>query len=217
MFKKPKVLFAGYKTIPKELEELNQCCQTQTCSLQRINKVLAGKFNAIIVDTKSKDIITSLKNNAGSAEVIGILETKPIRKEEYEYKRAGLNEIVVKSANTNVFVQRTRNALCHVAQVINNNPYFCVKKYELWVFPLELRIGADNIPLTYREFQCVLMLMKAYPDKVSREDLYNLIWCKKESLKYKELNVTIKRIRTKLGNKHNIIETLINTGYRLKI
>ncbi|MFA5858174.1 MAG: winged helix-turn-helix domain-containing protein [Elusimicrobiota bacterium] len=213
MFKKPKVLFAGYKTIPKELEEINECCQTKASSLTIPGRISLSNYDVVVIKDKRIEVIKSIKRSANNTEILLIMDAKPSKIEEKEFYSAGVNSIVVKTAKPEVFRDKVRRVLGHVAKIENDKPHATAGKYELWVFPMELKVGSKYIPLKYKEFQFLLMLMKAYPKLATRRDMYDIIWCKKEVKGGKELDSVVMRLRRKLGPNRDMIKTVVNKGY----
>lgn len=89
----------------------------------------------------------------------------------------------------------------------------------LHMFPSsgKIQIGTKKVILRPKEYEIFAFLARHKNTVVSRERLVNNIWVNEEIPTYSTVDVYIRRIRLKLGNKRRIIQTLYGYGYRMKI
>lgn len=75
--------------------------------------------------------------------------------------------------------------------------------------------GGNNISLTYKEYQLLLLLMQNKGVVFSREKLLNKIWGYEFDGENRTVDVHIRTLRTKLGECGNMIETIRGFGYKI--
>ena len=76
-------------------------------------------------------------------------------------------------------------------------------------------IDGEEIILTYKEFE-VLRLLAANPGVLyTREEIFQAVWDMEYSAENRTLDVHIRRLRQKLGEYGNDLETVRNVGYRM--
>lgn len=87
--------------------------------------------------------------------------------------------------------------------------YLCVSKHIV-------RVGNEEVKLTYKEFELLTMLMK-YREKVfERDEILEKIWGYDFDGESRTVDVHIRTLRSKLGEGGNIIETVRGVGYKIK-
>ncbi|MGI6710779.1 MAG: response regulator transcription factor [Bacilli bacterium] len=78
--------------------------------------------------------------------------------------------------------------------------------------------GKEEIFLTVREFEILTLLMNKAGEAVSREEIINQIWGVDSILETRAVDMHIKSIREKLGDKDmKIIKTVHGIGYRISL
>jgi DNA-binding response OmpR family regulator len=78
-------------------------------------------------------------------------------------------------------------------------------------------VQSQAVALTPKEFDLLLMLVTKRGAVVSREDIGQMIWEKSAGESARTLDTHIWRLRSKLGEGADRIETVGKTGYRFKI
>jgi len=79
-----------------------------------------------------------------------------------------------------------------------------------------LHLPDRTVPLTDRECGLLACLMQAGGSVVSRSTLRERVWHRKEDRGTNLVEVHLSRLREKLGEHATVIETVRNTGYRLR-
>ncbi len=74
----------------------------------------------------------------------------------------------------------------------------------------------SNVPLSKKEFETLLFLIKNRGRIVSREQLLNSVWGDDAYVGARTIDVHVRKIREKLGEYSNLIETSKGLGYRFK-
>ena len=80
----------------------------------------------------------------------------------------------------------------------------------------ELVVGLRRAPLTRREFDTFYYFVQRAGDVVHREDLLNDVWRDGTEVGSNVVDVVVRSLRKKLGDRANVIETISGIGYRLR-
>jgi DNA-binding response OmpR family regulator len=79
-----------------------------------------------------------------------------------------------------------------------------------------VKIKDRDIPLTKKEFEALMILVKHRGTIVRRETLINTLWGNEVIVGGRTIDVHIRRVREKLGSNSALIETVKGIGYRFK-
>ena len=75
-------------------------------------------------------------------------------------------------------------------------------------------IGGEEVPLTAKEFDLLLALMRRPGRVLSRELLLDQVWGSSITVTTRTIDTHLKRLRAKLGAGGDLIETVRGVGYR---
>lgn len=78
-----------------------------------------------------------------------------------------------------------------------------------------VRIRDQEVPLTYKEFELLCLLLKKQDTAISRDQLLNEIWGYSFDGESRTVDVHIRTLRSKLGPYGDMIETVRGVGYRI--
>jgi two-component system phosphate regulon response regulator PhoB len=87
---------------------------------------------------------------------------------------------------------------------------------ELDIAGHQLRIGGLEIPLTATEFRLLRLLIERAGRVQTRGQLLTDVWGYAEDIDSRTVDTHIRRLRRKLGDEADRIETVIGVGYRLR-
>ena len=79
----------------------------------------------------------------------------------------------------------------------------------------KVSVGAEEITLTYKEYELLYMLMRAEGSVVPREKIIGEIWGMDFEGESRTLDVHIRTLRQKLGSAGEYVETVRNVGYKI--
>jgi Transcriptional regulatory protein, C terminal len=80
----------------------------------------------------------------------------------------------------------------------------------------ELVVGSRRTPLTRREFDTLHYLLQHAGNAVNREDILSDVWGDGADVASNVVDVVVRSLRKKLGERANLIETISGIGYRLR-
>lgn len=96
------------------------------------------------------------------------------------------------------------------------------EKFDSRIYILDMEINSDDrsvlkngrkIPLTYKEFELLLLLIKNKGVAMYRETIYEKVWNDPFAMDSRTVDLHINRLRKKLGLEKNI-QTVFKIGYR---
>ncbi|MBQ2745489.1 MAG: response regulator transcription factor [Lachnospiraceae bacterium] len=78
-----------------------------------------------------------------------------------------------------------------------------------------VKVDGEEVKLTYKEFELLVMLMKHKEKVFGREEILEKVWGYDFDGENRTVDVHIRTLRTKLGDAGNIIETVRGIGYKV--
>lgn len=87
--------------------------------------------------------------------------------------------------------------------------YFCPDKHIV-------RVGGNDISLTFKEFKILCMLFEHRSIVLTRDQLLNEIWGYSFDGESRTVDVHMRSLRSKLGSAGDLIETVRGIGYKIK-
>ncbi|MNE79561.1 Transcriptional regulatory protein SrrA [compost metagenome] len=81
----------------------------------------------------------------------------------------------------------------------------------------EVKINGKAIPLGPKEFDILLYLVKNRGIVLSRESILNQIWGYNYDGDIRVVDTQIKRLRAKIGNASDLIQTIPRYGYKFEV
>ncbi len=150
-------------------------------------------------DTKSLPIIMLTAKTTEYDKVVGL--------------DSGADDYITKPFGTMELISRIK-ALLRRTKTEEPESYICGK---LYVCPSKhiIRSDGEDIILTLKEYEVLLMLMKNIGKVFTRDELLSEIWGYNFSGESRTVDVHIKTLRTKLGGCGKYIETVRGIGYRM--
>ncbi len=80
----------------------------------------------------------------------------------------------------------------------------------------EAQLGGEPLPLTATEFRLLQLLLERQGRVQSRSQLLTEVWGYAEDVDSRTVDTHVRRLRRKLGDEADRIETVIGVGYRLR-
>ncbi len=155
-----------------------------------------------------------LREDARTQEIPVIMLTARGRLEEkIEGLEMGVDDYLPKPFSPKELILRVRNLLRRTnpnigGSVIESGPFSLDKN------ALKLLLDGQEIDLTATEFKLLLSLIESPGVTQERGDLLKKVWGYSDLIQTRTLDTHIKRLREKLGNHGNSIETVRGVGYR---
>lgn len=159
-------------------------------------------------------ILKRLRNNLSTAEIpVIILTAKNTEYDRVEGLDAGADDYISKPFGMMELVARVRAVLRRRSSAPKASEYrwkelyICQDKHEV-------KVGDEEIALTYKEFTLLCLLIENRGLVMTREVLLDKIWGLGAERENRTLDVHIRTLRAKLGVAGSYIQTVRGVGYR---
>lgn len=190
-----------------------------------------GSFSLIILDVMLSEIdgFSLCRTLRENLDIPIIMVTA--RKDDIDKIRGlglGADDYVVKPFSPGELVARVRSHIAAYERISNGklhgnartaeseSPEIVFGNLRLVQKSRRVFVSEKEIPLAKKEFELLLLFMQN-PDRVfSKEELYERLWSDESSGDIATVAVHINRLREKLSDSTNKIETVWGAGYRFK-
>ena len=180
-------------------------------------------LDLMLPDRSGYDICRDLKADAATRAIPIIMLTA--RSSEYNRVtgfECGVEDYVIKPFSPRELMLRVKAILARTAEQ-SNRVQTASRQIELGrlsIIPDEYRVLVDDqeIALTHTEFK-ILMALAAQPNRVkTRENLLLEVWQDEaETVLDRTVDAQVKRLRAKLAQARDMVETVRGLGYRLRL
>lgn len=125
----------------------------------------------------------------------------------------GADDYISKPFGMTELISRIRAVLRRYEKTQTNKIY---KIGELYVNPAKhiIEVSGESVPLSYKEYSLLMVLLEAEGNVVERETLLTKVWGEFYA-ESRTLDVHIRKLRVKLGTAGDMIETVKGIGYKL--
>lgn len=166
------------------------------------------------------DVCREIRKNPGTSHLpVVFLTAKDSEVDEVVGLELGAEDYITKPVKVRTLLARVRRILRSTTTRSGREPTSAtISIGDIQIFPESyvVRIGAREIPFPRKEFE-VLLFLARHPDRVvRRETLLNEIWGSDVYVIDRTIDVHIRKIREKLGDRAQLIDTVKGVGYRLK-
>jgi two-component system OmpR family response regulator len=190
---------------------------TDACASGNEALVLAGSRSYVLItldwclpDLDGLAVCRELRK-AGNSTPILMLSARQGVEERVLALEQGVDDYLVKPFEFSELLARIR------ALLRRTRAWSVLRLGELQIDPSrhEVLLGGRVLLLQHREYQLLLYLAGRADQPVSRAEALANVWATEGSLRSNLVDVTIKRLRDKLGEHAWMIETVAGQGYRL--
>lgn len=145
-----------------------------------------------------------------------MLTAKSDEKDELQGFELGVDEYISKPFSPKILVARIEAILRRTNQLSKSEILTCgsikVDKaaHQVWV-------DEESIDLSYKEFELLVYFMENKGIALSREKILNSVWNYDYFGDARTIDTHVKKLRSKLGEKGNMIKTIWGMGYKLEV
>jgi two-component system, OmpR family, response regulator len=174
-------------------------------------------YDAIVLDVMlpgrdGLSILRNLREKKNTTPVI-LLTARSALNERLEGLNLGADDYLCKP----FYVEELLARIQAVARRASGEKLNLIRAGDLTVnlITREVRVGADAIDLTAREFSLLELLMRSPARVFTRTQILEHVWGYDFDPQTNVVDVYIRRLRNKLGESSTAIETIRGVGYRL--
>ncbi len=145
-----------------------------------------------------------------------MLTARADEKDELKGFELGVDEYIAKPFSPKILVARVEAILRRSRQESENEILefagICLDKNAHMV-----TIDGENIELSYKEFELLTYFLENKGIALSREKILNNVWNYDYFGDARTIDTHVKKLRSKMGEKGNMIKTIWGLGYKLEV
>ena len=187
-----------------------------------LNEIYKSKPDLILMDLMLPDLsglqlCKKLRDNPETAHIPIIILTS--RTDEYDILNAfnfGCSDYITKPFNEKILIARIKACLMFKSNVEKNE---IIKFNEMEINPAQYEVYLKNklIDFTPLEFRLLYFLASNQGKVFKREQIFQYIYENDSNRSDRAIDILVNRIRKKLKDYGDLVETVYGVGYRFKI
>lgn len=167
------------------------------------------------------DVIKKLKGDQKTSAIpVIFLTAKGTEIDEVVGLELGADDYIVKPISIPKLIARIKNAF-RKQEITEDKtaPQKVVKIGEIEIYPHQhrVKVGKNEIFFPKKEFEVLLYLARHADQVITRETLLKNVWGTEVFVIDRTVDVHIRKIREKLGQYADYIDTIKGIGYRMKV
>jgi two-component system phosphate regulon response regulator PhoB len=145
-----------------------------------------------------------------------ILTAKASEQDRIRGLEVGADDYVTKPFSLREFVLRITRSIGRAAPIAPSKPKLRVGEFEVDELRHEVRVRNEQVKLTALEFRLITLLMENAGYVLERGRLLETVWGYGNNVTTRTVDTHVMRLRAKLGDSGEQIETVRGVGYRLR-
>jgi two-component system alkaline phosphatase synthesis response regulator PhoP len=187
-----------------------------------LQQIFASRPDALVLDLmlpgmNGLEIVRELRNEPLTHDLpILILTARSAEMDKLLGFEQGADDYLTKPFSPRELVARVK-ALLRRSQPAGAGPALEVGPLRVDLDAHEARVGGARLDLTPREFDLLAFLARNPGRALSRDELLRKVWGYDYVGETRTVDVHVRRLRAKLGERHGLIETVLGAGYKLAL
>lgn len=145
-----------------------------------------------------------------------MLTAKSDERDELQGFELGVDEYITKPFSPKILVARVEAVLRRTSLVASEDVIHA-GGIELNKAAHQVKINGDDIELSYKEFELLSYFMENQGIALSREKILNNVWNYDYFGDARTIDTHVKKLRSKLGEKGEMIKTIWGMGYKFEV
>lgn len=145
-----------------------------------------------------------------------MLTAKGDERDELQGFDLGVDEYITKPFSPKILVARVE-AILRRANLLVSEDVISVGGIELNKAAHQVQIDGQDIELSYKEFELLAYFMENQGIALSREKILNNVWNYDYFGDARTIDTHVKKLRSKLGDKGELIKTIWGMGYKFEV
>ena len=145
-----------------------------------------------------------------------MLTAKGDERDELQGFDLGVDEYITKPFSPKILVARVE-AILRRSNLLTNDDVIAAGGIELNKAAHQVKIDGQEIELSYKEFELLAYFMENQGIALSREKILNNVWNYDYFGDARTIDTHVKKLRSKLGEKGEMIKTIWGMGYKFEV
>ena len=145
-----------------------------------------------------------------------MLTAKGDERDELQGFDLGVDEYITKPFSPKILVARVE-AILRRSNLLTNDDEISVGGIELNKAAHQVKIDGQEIELSYKEFELLAYFLENQGIALSREKILNNVWNYDYFGDARTIDTHVKKLRSKLGEKGEMIKTIGGMGYKFEV
>ena len=145
-----------------------------------------------------------------------MLTAKGDERDELQGFDLGVDEYITKPFSPKILVARVE-AILRRSNLLTNDDVISAGGIELDKAAHQVKIDGQEIELSYKEFELLAYFMENQGIALSREKILNNVWNYDYFGDARTIDTHVKKLRSKLGEKGEMIKTIWGMGYKFEV
>ena len=145
-----------------------------------------------------------------------MLTAKGDERDELQGFDLGVDEYITKPFSPKILVARVE-AILRRSNLLTNDDEISVGGIELNKAAHQVKIDGQEIELSYKEFELLTYFLENQGIALSREKILNNVWNYDYFGDARTIDTHVKKLRSKLGEKGEMIKTIWGMGYKFEV
>ena len=144
-----------------------------------------------------------------------MLTAKSDERDELQGFDLGVDEYITKPFSPKILVARVE-AILRRSNLLTNEDIISAGGIELNKSAHQVKIDGKDIELSFKEFELLAYFMENQGIALSREKILNIVWNYDYFGDARTIDTHVKKLRSKLGEKGELIKTIWGMGYKFE-
>ena len=144
-----------------------------------------------------------------------MLTAKSDERDELQGFDLGVDEYITKPFSPKILVARVE-AILRRSNLLTNEDIISAGGIELNKSAHQVKIDGKDIELSFKEFELLAYFMENQGIALSREKILNNVWNYDYFGDARTIDTHVKKLRSKLGEKGDLIKTIWGMGYKFE-
>ena len=145
-----------------------------------------------------------------------MLTAKGDERDELQGFDLGVDEYITKPFSPKILVARVE-AILRRSNILTNDDVISAGGIELDKAAHQVKIDGQEIELSYKEFELLAYFLENQGIALSREKILNNVWNYDYFGDARTIDTHVKKLRSKLGEKGEMIKTIWGMGYKFEV
>ena len=145
-----------------------------------------------------------------------MLTAKGDERDELQGFDLGVDEYITKPFSPKILVARVE-AILRRSNLLTNDDVISAGGIELDKAAHQVKIDGQEIELSYKEFELLTYFLENEGIALSREKILNSVWNYDYFGDARTIDTHVKKLRSKLGEKGEMIKTIWGMGYKFEV